>query len=113
MACFIAPAATAIITTGLKKKIAPKYHLEWLNTMLWGGVIMLIVDHIANGEIVPYPPFFTAMQKANGIQTMLKEIVTVGGLMTIAIFTVWVVMILVTNRAHRKIHQKAMQAVAI
>jgi hypothetical protein len=110
MACFLAPAATAIITTGLKKKIAPKYHLEWLNTMLWGGVIMLIVDHIANGEIVPYPPFLTAMQKANGISTMLREIITVGGLMTLAIFAVWATMVFVTNRTNHQAHEKTIQA---
>jgi hypothetical protein len=112
MACFIAPAATAIITTGLKKKIDPKYHIEWLNTMLWGGVIMLAVDHIANGEIVPYPPFFTAMQKANGITTLLKEIVTVGGLMTIAIFAVWTVMVFVANRTARIQREKIQIATA-
>jgi hypothetical protein len=112
MACFIAPAATAILTTGLKKKIDPKYHVEWLNTMLWGGVIMLIVDHVANGEIVPYPPFFTAMQKANGITTLFKEIVTVGGLMTITIFAVWTVMVFVANRTAR-IHREKIQIATV
>jgi len=110
MACFIAPAGAAIITTGFRKKINPKYHIEWLNTMLWGGVIMLIVDHIANGEIVPYPPFLTAMQKANGITTLLKEIITVGGAMTIAIFTAWAVMVLVANRT-AKAHKEKIQTV--
>jgi len=110
MACFIAPAATAIITTGLKKKIAPKYHLEWLNTMLWGGVIMLVVDHVLNGEVVPYPPFLTAMQKANGFSTMLKEIFTVGGAMTIAIFAVWTIMVLIANKNETQAHEKTAQA---
>lgn len=110
MACFIAPAATAIITTGFKKKIDPKYHIEWLNTMLWGGVIMLVVDHVANGEIVPHPPFFTAMQKANGFSTMLKEIITVGGLMTLAIITVWIAMVVIANKTAR-IHKEQIQAV--
>jgi hypothetical protein len=112
MACFLAPAATAIITTGLKKKIDPKYHLEWLNTMLWGGVIMLVVDHIVSGEIVPYPPFLTAMQKANGITTMLKEIVTVGGLMTLAIIAVWIVMVVITNKTSRARADKIIIATA-
>jgi len=110
MACFIAPAATAIITTGFKKKIDPKYHIEWLNTMLWGGVIMLVVDHILNGEIVPYPPFLTAMQKANGFSTLLKEIITVGGAMTIAIFAVWIIMVLVANKT--AINKQKIQAIA-
>jgi hypothetical protein len=110
MACFIAPAATAILTTGLRKKINPKYHIQWLNTMLWGGVIMLVIDHIANGEIVPYPPFLTAMQKANGLTTLLKEIIMVGTAMTIAIFAAWVVMVLVANRT-AKAHEEKIQIV--
>lgn len=98
MACFLAPAAAAIITTSLRKKVPAKYHLEWLNTMLWGGVIMLIVDHFMNGEIVLYPPFLTAMQNPADIPVMLQEIATVGGAMTIAIVAVWAVMVLVVNK---------------
>ena len=104
MACFIAPAAVAIVTTGLRKKISAKYHLEWLNTMLWGGVIMLIVDHIISGEVVLYPPFLTAMQKPADIPAMLREIATVGGAMTMAIFMAWSIMVIVANNlSHKKI----------
>jgi hypothetical protein len=111
MACFIAPAAIAIITTSLKKKIAPKYHLEWLNTMLWGGVIMLVVDHIANGEIVAYPPFLTAMKNPAGISVLLREVITVGGAMTIAIVAVWAIMVAIANKT-LEAHEKKIQTVA-
>jgi hypothetical protein len=57
MACLIAPATVAIITTVSKRKIPEKYHVEWLILMLWGGTTMLLVDHIISGEIIPYYPF--------------------------------------------------------
>lgn len=98
MACFLAPTTTAIVTSGLKKKIDPKYHLDWLNTMLWGGAAMLIIEHIVHGEVVFYPPFLTAMKNPADIPVMLKEIATVGVGMTIAIFAVWVIMVVVANK---------------
>jgi hypothetical protein len=98
MACLLAPAAVAIVTTSIRKKIDPKYHLNWLNTMLWGGVATLTVEHVAHGEIVPYPPFLTAMQNPADIPVMLGEIVTIGTAMTIAIFIVWAMMVFVANK---------------
>lgn len=110
MACFLAPATAAIITTSIKKKIAPKYHLEWLNTMLWGGVIMLVIEHIAHGEVVLYPPFLTSMQNPADIPVMLQEIATIGGAMTVTIISVWAIMVLVANKA-TKIREKKIQIV--
>ncbi|MEI6847387.1 MAG: hypothetical protein WCK32_05015 [Chlorobiaceae bacterium] len=101
MACFIAPTAAAIIATRLKKKSAQKYHLDWLSSMLWGGVIMLLVDHLANKEIVLFPPFLTAMQNPANIPVILKEIVTTGIAMTGAVVVVWAVMVLVANKASK------------
>lgn len=97
MACFVAPAAMAAIATGVRKKVPAKYHIEWLIAMLWGGVVMLVIDHIMNGEIVFYPPFLTALKNPTDIATMMKEIVTVGGAMTAAVFVIWSVMILIQN----------------
>ncbi|MCK5027098.1 MAG: hypothetical protein KAS07_01640 [Candidatus Pacebacteria bacterium] len=99
MACLLAPAAAAIITTSMGKKVDPKYHIEWLNTMLWGGVIMLMVEHIASGEIVLYPPFLTAMQNPADIPAMLQELATIGGSMTVTIIVTWALMVLITNKA--------------
>ena len=110
MACFLAPATAAIITTSVRKKIAPKYHLEWLNIMLWGGVIMLAVEHIAHGELVLYPPFLTAMQNSADIPVMLQELVTIGGTMTIVIVLVWTIMVLAANKA-AKIREKKIQII--
>ncbi|MCK5460925.1 hypothetical protein KAI58_02990 [Candidatus Gracilibacteria bacterium] len=105
MACFLAPTTVAIVTTSLRKKIPQKYHIEWLNTMIWGGVAMLTIEHIAHGEIVLFPPFLTAMETPSEIPMMLKEIATIGTAMTIAIFFVWIIMVLVANTLE-KMHEK-------
>jgi hypothetical protein len=105
MACFIAPMATGIITTVFRKKIPAALKISWLNIMLWGGVVMLIVDHIANGELVFYPPFITAMQNPAGITVMLQEVAVIGGLMTIAIVLVWIILVAITSRMPRVLKQ--------
>lgn len=88
MACFVVPTGVAIITTAAGKKVSEKYHLNWLNAMLWGGVAMLAVEHIAHGEVVPYPPFLTA-----GLAEVFPEMMRVGIPMTLAIFAVWGIMV--------------------
>jgi uncharacterized membrane protein len=107
MACFLTPTAAAIITASIKKKVSPKYHLEWLNTMLWGGVLMLIVDHIISGEVTIFPPFLTALKSPADIPVMLREIATVGGTMTAAVIIVWAIMVLAANFAERRIKNKS------
>jgi hypothetical protein len=96
MACFIAPMATGIITTVFRKKIPAALKISWLNIMLWGGVAMLTIEHIAHGEVVLYPPFLTAMQNPAAIPTMVQEIVTVGGTMTLAIVLLWAVLVAIS-----------------
>jgi hypothetical protein len=98
MACFIVPAAAAIVTTTLKKKAAPKLRLEALNLMLWGGAAMSIVDHFINGELVPYPPFFTS-----GLANIPLELLRVGLPMTLAIFLIWGVMVLASNKVESRL----------
>jgi len=98
MACFLVPMTTAIVTTSLRKKVPSKYHIEWLNSMLWGGVLMLAVEHISHREIVLYPPFLTA-----GLKEILPEMIRVGVPMTLAIFLVWIFMVVISFRASKKI----------
>jgi phosphoribulokinase len=98
MACFIIPMATGIITTIFRKKIPAALKISWLNIMLWGGVAMLVIDHIANGEIVLYPPFLTAMQNPAAIPSMVQEIVIVGGTMTLAVVLIWAILVAITSR---------------
>jgi len=98
MACFIAPMSLAIVTTVFRKKIPENLKIGWLNIMIWGGVIMLAVEHIAHGEVVLYPPFLTAMQTPAEIPVMLQEMATVGGTMTIAIVSIWLIMVALSQR---------------
>lgn len=106
MACFLAPTMAVIITTSIRKKIPQKYHIEWLNAMLWGGIVMLIIEHIAHGEIILFPPFLTAMENSADIFLMFKEIATVGMAMIVAIFVVWIIMVLVVNAVARTREKK-------
>lgn len=98
MACFVVPAGAAIVTTAIGKKVPEKYHLNWLNSMLWGGVVMLAVEHISHGEIVLYPPFLTA-----GISEVLPEMMRVGVPMTLVIFLIWGMMIAVAAKMAKSI----------
>jgi hypothetical protein len=97
MACFLVPTAAAIVTTAVGKKVPEKYHLNWLNSMLWGGVAMLAVEHLSHREIVPYPPFLTA-----GLPEVWPEMMRVGIPMTLIIFLIWGVMVAVAARVNKR-----------
>lgn len=98
MACFVVPGALAVVTTAFRKKIPTSYHIGWLNTMLWGGTLAVAVEHVANGEIVAYPPFLTAMSTAAGAAAMVREIATVGTVMTLVCVAAWAIMVTAYNR---------------
>ena len=100
MACFIAPLTAAATITAFKKKIPPHYHINWLLTLLWGGVAWLIPEHIYHGEIVLYPPFFTA-----GLPNIIPEVIKVGIPMLLATVVIWGIMIMasvfLTNKKYQ------------
>jgi len=93
MACFLVPMALGILTTILRKFFPAKYKIEWLNMMLWGGVLMLAVEHLAHGEVTPYPPFLTA-----GVEHIIPELFEVGVPMAMSIVVVWSIMVMVSTR---------------
>jgi hypothetical protein len=114
MACFIVPLGEAIVTTIVQKAVEKREkkagsektvntgltwdrRLSWLNKMLWGGSVMLVIDHIWNGEIILRPPFLTAMENPSNIAPMLKEITTLGVAMAACVTVVWGIMILVAE----------------
>ena len=66
--------------------------------MLWGGTLMLIVDHIINGELTWKFPFFTALGQAGGFSIMLKEMLTVGLPMSLVITAIWFIGALASSR---------------
>ncbi|MEM1689857.1 MAG: hypothetical protein QXX33_03300 [Candidatus Hadarchaeales archaeon] len=83
MACFVVPLFLGILTTLLSKKFPKEWHVGWLNAMLWGGSLMLMVEHVAHGEIVPYPPFLTG-------GNVFGEMLHIGVPMALASVFVWV-----------------------
>jgi len=98
MACFVVPTTLAILTTAFRKKFPEHLHINWLNTMIWGGAVALAVEHVAHQEIVPWFPFLTAMRTPADTAAMLKEMATVGIPMAVALIFAWMVMIIVYER---------------
>ena len=61
--------------------------LAYLELTLGAGSLILMGEHIFHGEIVPYPPFLTAMASAEDAAEMWQEIGTVGvGMFVILVF---------------------------
>ncbi|MBR7081190.1 MAG: hypothetical protein IKI49_00545 [Oscillospiraceae bacterium] len=113
MACFLVPAAEALVAAAVKKgaekketnnakasetategkvKIPFSVKLKWLGRLLWGGSALLAFEHVWHGEIVPWFPFLTAASDPAGAAEMLREMATVGVGMAVLITLVWLVM---------------------
>ena len=97
MACFLVPGSEGIVVTLLTKVMSKEkvksLKLKWLSTMLWGGTILLIIEHIWHGEVVPWPPFLTAMSNPEDTAAMIHEIATHGVLMAAMVTFVWATMV--------------------
>ena len=79
--CFLVPLTQAVATTvyRLCTKQTDTFvgrNLKTLELMLWGGSIMLVVDHIINGEFFAWNPM---------------ELLTVGLPMSLAVTAIWAV----------------------
>ncbi len=115
MACFLVPAAEAVITTvaekvikhGEKKEETGKLRfsdkLKWLNGMLWGGSGLLAFEHIWHGEVVPYFPFLTNASDPDDRAEMLHEMMTSGVAMAALVTLVWVGMVIISSRLEKRI----------
>ena len=105
----------AIATTAYRKLNAKKIeatgatalirHVPTLEKMLWGGTVMLVVDHIINGEVTWRYPFFTALTEVGGAEVMLREMLTVGVPMSLVLTAVWVVYAFAKERKTQTIKQ--------
>ena len=114
MACFLVPAAEAIITTAASKvmekkepatsemKIAFSRKLKWLSNMLWGGSALLAFEHVWHGEVTPWFPFLTAAGNPADAMEMLHEMATAGVSMALLVTAVWGVMVAVTGAMEKK-----------
>jgi len=99
MACFIVPLTVALGIGAFKNKISQVYHINWLLMLLGGGVLALLLEHIAHQEVVLYPPFLTAINNPANIPGMLYEMATLGSAMTIACVAIWILLIAYVSRA--------------
>lgn len=128
MACFLVPAAEAIVATAVKKtvrakekelpvyeeadhakqvnetnKISFSRKLKWLTNMLWGGAVLLAFEHVWHGEVVPWFPFLTAAENPVDTAEMLHEMATIGVAMAIIITAVWCGMLAVAKAVENKV----------
>ncbi len=127
MACFLVPAAEAIVTAIAAKvmksnkkqpetvkvqlsgtdietaeKLSFSRKLKWLSNLLWGGSALLAFEHIWHGEVVPWFPFITAAGDPAGTAQMLNEMATVGVAMAGLVTAVWIGIIAVASAAEKK-----------
>ena len=136
MACFLIPAAEAIVTTAvsaiLKRKekepaavevkldgehtekavkLPFSAKLKWLNRLLWGGSALLAFEHVWHGEVVPWFPFLTAAADLGDAAEMLHEMSTAGVAMAALVTGVWLVMVgvsaLIDKRALKQAEEPA------
>ncbi|MFH1895318.1 MAG: hypothetical protein ABIJ74_01910 [archaeon] len=98
MACFAVATVFGIIISFFRKKFPKELHINWLIAMIFGGAMALAVEHVAHGEIVPWPPFLTAMSNPADTAVMLKELVLVGIPMTLALVLGWIAMVFVYEK---------------
>lgn len=90
------------LTDPAKDGICWTRKLGWLMNMLWGGVVLLCIEHMWHGEVVPFPPFLTAMNDPTEVPVMLGEMATVGVGMAILVTAVWFVATLVADMAVKR-----------
>ena len=81
MACFIVPLTQAVVTT-IYRKVTKQTdtfvgrNLKTLEQMLWGGSVMLLIDHLINGELFAWN---------------LREVLTIGVPMSVVVTAVWAI----------------------
>ncbi|MCR5485485.1 MAG: hypothetical protein K6F09_07810 [Clostridiales bacterium] len=105
MACFLVPAAEAVVTTVIKKKTDGEKEIKspfvkrlgWLNNMLWGGSALLAFEHVWHGEVTPWFPFLTAASNPADAAEMLTEMATSGVGMSLLVTAAWVGVVAVSN----------------
>lgn len=116
MACFLVPMALAVATTLVQKTargLAEKLKLGILNALLWGGVILLALEHVWHGEVTPWPPFLTAMATPSDIPVMLNEMAIVGTAMSSVVVFTWSAMLTMTHLLPKIVTVKEIKRVEI
>ncbi len=125
MACFLVPAAEAVVTTLAAKllkssekarnveirlpdgsvetatRVPFSTKLGWLNKLLWGGSALLAFEHVWHGEVVPFFPFLTAVRDGETSE-MLAEMGSAGVMMAALVTVVWFGMLAVSAMVERR-----------
>lgn len=125
MACFLVPAAEAVVTTLAAKllksrekarnveirlpdgsvetatRIPFSTKLGWLNKLLWGGSALLAFEHVWHGEVVLFFPFLTAVRDGETSE-MLAEMGSAGVMMAALVTVVWFGMLAVSAMVERR-----------
>ena len=124
MACFLVPAAEAVVATiatkviknkeekaltvssGEKLEVSEKLpfsrKLKWLTNLLWGGAVLLAFEHVWHGEVVPWFPFLTAAANPEDAAEMLHEMATTGVAMAVLVTVIWLVMLGVAKAIEKR-----------
>ena len=129
MACFLVTTAAAVgvatakyVTKHQEKKKDPAVveeklinskKLKYLELTLWGGSFVLAGEHMIHHEVVPFPPFLTAMSSAEDTAEMLHEMGTTGVLMFGLLVAAWAVGVFLVDfikyRKHKKVIAKKLE----
>ena len=93
MACFIVPLTQAVATTIYRKvtKQSDTFvgrNLKTREQMLWGGSVMLLNDHLINGELFAWN---------------LREVLTIGVPMSVVVTAVWAIWCYAKERRELKV----------
>lgn len=120
MSCFIVPLVQAMATSAYRKHLGNvgsksdgvesegyvksiwKSELHTLEKMLWGGTLVLVVDHIASGELTLAYPFMTVLGKIGGLEQVFSEMLTAGIPMSLAVTAVWALVVLRKSHAFKR-----------
>lgn len=106
MACFLVPAAEAVVTSVFAKavkhheaktgkisdsedKLTLSHKLNRLSGFLWGGSGLLAFEHLWHGEISPFFPFLTAAGDPAEMTVVLHEMSTAGVCMALLVTVFW------------------------
>lgn len=127
MACFLVPAAEAVITTIAAKVVKSKEKgpetiqvqfdgteteavekipfsrkVKWLSNLLWGGSGLLAFEHVWHGELTAWFPFLSAANNPADLTAMLQEMATTGTAMAVLVTAVWAGMLAVAASVEKK-----------
>ncbi len=100
MCCFFVPTAEAAVLVasafvlGKSGRVFAQnaaFHCRRLSFLLFGGSLLLAIEHLWHGELIFSPPFITAMKSAEDTEVMIHEIATVGVAMAVLVTAAYAV----------------------